>query len=57
VHELPNVAGLLFVLKGYFGASGSGNIALDPIGKGIGEFLRARLVEAPVELLEKPEAA
>jgi hypothetical protein len=51
VHELPNVRGLLFVLKGYFGASGSGNIALDPIGKGIGEFLRARLVDAPVELL------
>jgi hypothetical protein len=51
VHELPNVAGLLFVLKGYFGESGSGNIALDPIGKAIGEFLRARLVDAPVELL------
>jgi hypothetical protein len=51
VHELPNVAGLLFILKGYFGESGSGNIALDPIGKAIGEFLRARLVDAPVELL------
>jgi len=55
VHALPNVRGLLFVLKGYFGASGSGNIALDPIGKGIGEFLRARLIDVPVELLEGRE--
>ena len=55
VHELPNVQGLLFVLKGYFGASGSGNIALDPIGKGIGEFLRARHVDVPVELLASAE--
>jgi hypothetical protein len=52
VHELANVQGLLFILKGYFGASGSGNIGLDPIGKAIGEFLRARLVEVPAELAE-----
>jgi hypothetical protein len=45
------------VLKGYFGPSGSGNIALDPIGKGLGEFLRARLVDVPVELLEAKEVA
>jgi hypothetical protein len=51
-HEMPNLNGLLFVLKGYFGPSGSGNIALDPIGKGLGEFLRARLVDVPVALLE-----
>ncbi|WP_157218137.1 acyclic terpene utilization AtuA family protein [Flavisphingomonas formosensis] len=50
-HELPNVRGLLFVLRGYFGDSGSGNIGLDPIGKGIGEFLRARHVDVPVALI------
>jgi len=50
-HELPNVKGLLFVLRRYFGESGSGNIGLDPIGKGIGEFLRARHVEVPAELV------
>jgi hypothetical protein len=50
---LPNVRGLMIVLKGYFGASGSGNIALDPIGKGIGEFLRARMVDLPAELLAR----
>jgi hypothetical protein len=56
-HEMPNLGGVLFVLKGYFGPSGSGNIALDPIGKGLGEFLRARLVDVPVELLEAKEVA
>ena len=56
VHELENIRGLMIVLKGYFGASGSGNIALDPIGKGIGEFLRARLVDMPAELLEAEPA-
>jgi len=50
-HELPNVKGLLFVLRRYFGESGSGNIGLDPIGKGIGEFLRARHVEVPAALV------
>ncbi len=51
-HDLPNINGLLFVLKGYFGTSGTGNIALDQIGKAAGEFLRARFVEAPVVLLD-----
>jgi hypothetical protein len=50
-HELPNVNGLLFVLKGYFGESGTGNIGLDQIGKAAGEFLRARIVSVPADLL------
>lgn len=54
-YELANVRGLMFVLKGYFGESGSGNIGLDQIGKAIGEFLRARQADIPVELL--PDAA
>jgi hypothetical protein len=51
VHEMENVRGLMIVMKGYFGASGSGNIGLDPIGKGVGEFLRARVADIPAELL------
>ncbi|CAM8672525.1 acyclic terpene utilization AtuA family protein [Sphingobium sp.] len=50
-HDLPNINGLLFVLKGYFGTSGTGNIALDQIGKAAGEFLRARIVQAPTALV------
>jgi hypothetical protein len=56
VHEMANLSGLLVILKGYFGESGSGNIALDPIGKGLGEFLRARLADVPVELVEPARA-
>jgi hypothetical protein len=50
--ELDNIDGLLFGLNGYFGVSGSGNVALDNLGKAIGEFLRAREVDVPVELLD-----
>nr|WP_217895047.1 hypothetical protein [Sphingobium sp. Z007] len=49
-HDLPNINGLLFVLKGYFGTSGTGNIALDQIGKAAGEFLRARTIQVPMAL-------
>jgi hypothetical protein len=50
-HELGNLNGLLFVLRGYFGASAAGCAILDNLGKGVGEFLRTQLVDVPVELL------
>jgi len=50
--ELNNINALLFILHGYFGVSGSGNVALDHLGTAIGEFLRARMVEVPLELLD-----
>lgn len=50
-HALPNLRGLSFVLTGYFAPSGSANLALDQIGKSLGEFLRARHVDVPVALL------
>jgi hypothetical protein len=49
---LPNIHGILFVLRGHFGRSGTSNIMLDQIGKGLGEFLRACVVDIPVALLE-----
>lgn len=52
-YELPNVHGIELVLRDFFGTSGSGNIGLDQIGKGVGEFLRARLVDIPRALLEE----
>jgi hypothetical protein len=51
-HPLPNLDGQLYVLRGHFGRSGTGNIGLDQIGKGIGEFLRSCVVDIPVSLLE-----
>lgn len=50
-YDLPNIKGLIFVLRDYFGVSGSGNVGLDQIGKALGEFLRARTVLAPAALL------
>jgi hypothetical protein len=48
---LPNIFGQLYVLRGQFGRSGTSNIALDQIGKGLGEFLRSCLADIPVSLL------
>ena len=49
---LPNLDGQLFVLRGHFGRSGTGNIGLDQIGKGLGEFLRSCTADIPIHLLE-----
>jgi hypothetical protein len=46
-HEMDNLHGISFVLRGFFGRSGSGNLGLDSIGKAIGEFLRARHTQIP----------
>ena len=50
---MSNIGGVYFVLKNYFGVSGTSNIGLDQIGKGLGEFLRARIVDVPVQFLKK----
>jgi hypothetical protein len=50
-YEQPNLHGISFVLRGYFPPSGSANLALDQIGKSLGEFLRARHVDVPTTLL------
>ena len=49
---LPNLDGQLFVLRGHFGRSGTGNIGLDQIGKGLGEFLRSCSADIPIRFLE-----
>ncbi|WP_433042049.1 acyclic terpene utilization AtuA family protein [Dactylosporangium sp. CS-033363] len=50
-YEQPRLRGISFVLRGYFPPSGSANLALDSIGKSLGEFLRARHVAVPTALL------
>jgi hypothetical protein len=50
-HELPNLAALNFVIPGLLGEGVSSSTRADPQAKGLGEWLRARLVDVPVALL------
>lgn len=50
-YELPNMSAVNFVLRGFLGEGVSSGTRLDPQAKGLGEWLRARVVELPEELL------
>ncbi|WP_430336337.1 AtuA-related protein [Rhodococcus sp. ACT016] len=50
-HEFPNLHAVHFVLRGLLGKGGSSNLRVDHIGKAIGEYLRAKHVQVPVDLL------
>jgi len=52
-YELPNLLALNFVVVGLLGEGVSSSTRVDPQAKGLGEWLRARVVDLPVELLEK----
>ena len=49
--ELPNLRALNFVVHGLLGEGVAAATRADPQAKGLGEFLRSRLVEVPVEFL------
>ena len=51
-HELPKLRAVHFVLRGLLGTGGSSNTRIDPIGKAVGEYLRAKHLPVPVELLD-----
>jgi hypothetical protein len=51
-HELPNLAALNFVIPGLLGEGVSSSTRADPQAKGLGEWLRSRVVDVPVALLE-----
>jgi hypothetical protein len=51
-YELPNLLALNFVVVGLLGEGVSSSTRIDPQAKGLGEWLRARVVELPIELLE-----
>ncbi|MCW2667782.1 MAG: hypothetical protein JWN57_2744 [Frankiales bacterium] len=50
-HELPHLRAVHFVLRGLLGTGGSSNTRVDPVGKAVGEYLRAKHVLVPEELL------
>ncbi|MBL9124238.1 MAG: acyclic terpene utilization AtuA family protein [Planctomycetaceae bacterium] len=51
-YELPNMRSLNFVVVGLLGEGVSSSTRYDPQAKGLGEFLRAKLVEIPEALLD-----
>lgn len=55
-YEMPHLNGVSFVLGGYFGTSGSSNLALDQIGKATGEYLRAKYDDVPAKFVDAERA-
>ncbi len=54
-YELPNVLALNFVIVGLLGAGVASSSRPDPQAKGLGEFVRSRYLDVPVELLGPEE--
>jgi hypothetical protein len=52
-YDLPNLRAVNFVVRGLLGRGVAENAFLDPQGKGLGEYLRARWVHAPRVLLDE----
>jgi hypothetical protein len=50
-YELPNLCALNFVIEGFLGEGVSAATRTDPQAKSLGEFLRARIVDLPKDLL------
>ena len=51
VHDLPNLHAVNVVVHGLLGAGVAASTRPDPQAKGLGEYLRSRLVNVPEELL------
>jgi hypothetical protein len=49
--ELPNLGAINFVIVGLLGAGVAASTRPDPQAKGLGEYLRSRLVDVPAQLL------
>ena len=50
-HELPRLRALNFVVVGILGDGVASSVRHDPQAKGLGEFLRSRVVDVPASLL------
>ncbi len=54
VHPLPNLRAVNVVIHGLLGRGVADSTRLDPQAKGLGEHLRARLVDVPAMLIQGP---
>lgn len=52
VHLLPNLRAVNVVIHGLLGRGVAETTRIDPQAKGLGEHLRARVVDIPIELLD-----
>jgi hypothetical protein len=52
VFSLPNLRAVNVVIVGLLGEGVAASARPDPQAKGLGEYLRSRLVDVPVELLQ-----
>jgi hypothetical protein len=50
-YELPNLRALNFVVVGLLGEGVASSVRADPQAKGLGEFVRSRIADIPVEIL------
>ena len=50
-YPLPNIRAINFVIVGLLGEGVASSVRLDPQAKGLGEYLRAKVVEVPEALL------
>jgi hypothetical protein len=56
-YALPNVRSLNFVVVGLLGEGVASSTRIDPQAKGLGEYLRSRIIDLPEALLEDAPAA
>lgn len=52
-HPLPGILSINFVIHGLLGEGVASSVRIDPQAKGLGEYLRAKVVDIPVTLLEE----
>jgi hypothetical protein len=52
-YELPNLRALNFVVVGLLGEGVAANVRMDSQAKSLGEYLRARIVDLPVSLVDQ----
>lgn len=55
LYPMDNLRAINIVIRGFLGRGVSENSLLDPQAKGLGELLRARVVDVPAELVPAPE--
>jgi hypothetical protein len=50
-HEFPHLRAVHFVFRGLLGSGGSSNLRPDQVGKAVGEYILAKYIDVPIELL------